>query len=296
LKMASRVRDIDAIFGGHTHDGVPLAVPVRNPGGVTLVTNAGCNGKFLGVMDFRVAGGRVADFRYRLLPVFSNLLPPDVAMDALITRLRSPHEARLNETLAVSDGLLYRRGNFNGSWDQLICDALLEVQGADIALSPGFRWGTTLLPGEAITRESMMDQLAITYPHTTLTEMRGEAIRAVLEDVADNLFNPDPYYQQGGDMVRVGGMSYTLTPGATMGARIADMRLHGKPIESDKTYKVAGWASVNEEARSAPGSRPVWDVVEAWLRHQPGRVPARHPNMPKLVGVAGDSGLAPDAV
>src|SRR5262249_42568357 len=161
LKMASRVRGIDVIFGGHTHDAVPVAVPVRNAGGQTLVTNAGCNGKFVGVMDLRVADGRVVDLRYRLLPVFSDLLPPDAAMTALITRQRAPYETRLNETLAVTDGLLYRRGNFDGSWDQLICDALIDVQGADIALSPGFRWGTSLLPGEAITRESMMAQLAI---------------------------------------------------------------------------------------------------------------------------------------
>ncbi|MFI4930284.1 MAG: thiosulfohydrolase SoxB, partial [Burkholderiales bacterium] len=270
LKMASRVRGIDVIFGGHTHDGVPVAVPVRNGGGQTLVTNAGSNGKFLGAMDLRVAGGRVADFRYRLLPVFSDLLPPDAAIDSLIAKLRAPYEARLNETLAITDGLLYRRGNFNGSWDQLICDALIDVQGADIALSPGFRWGTSLLPGEAITRELMMDQLAITYPNTTISQMSGETLKAVLEDVADNLFNPDPYYQQGGDMVRVGGMTYTMTPGASMGARISDMRLHGKPIEADKTYKVAGWASVSEEARTAPGGKPVWEVVEAWLRNQSG--------------------------
>jgi len=292
LKMASRVRGIDVILGGHTHDGVPVAVPVGNAGGRTLVTNAGSNGKFLGVMDLRVSAGRVVDARYRLLPVFSNLLPPDAAMDALITRLRAPYEAKLNETLAVTDGLLYRRGNFNGSWDQLICDALIDVQGADIALSPGFRWGTSLLPGEAITRELMMDQLAITYPNTTVSPMSGETLKSVLEDVADNLFNPDPYYQQGGDMVRVGGMTYTLTPGAAMGARISDMRWRGKPIEADKTYKVAGWASVSEEARTADGSRPVWEVVEAWLRNQSGHLRARRPNTPKLVGVAGNAGLA----
>ncbi|HSB99846.1 MAG TPA: thiosulfohydrolase SoxB, partial [Burkholderiaceae bacterium] len=292
LKMATRVRGVDAILGGHTHDGVPVAVPVNNAGGTTLVTNAGSNGKFLGVMDFEVKGGRVADFRYRLLPVFSDLLEPDAAMDSLITKLRAPFEARLDEKLAVTDGLLYRRGNFNGSWDQLVCDALLEVQGAEIAFSPGFRWGTTLLPGEAITRELMMDQLAITYPYATVTPMSGETIRTVLEDVADNLFNPDPYYQQGGDMVRVGGLTYTLTPGAKMGARIGDMRLAGKPIEAGKTYKVAGWAPVSEEARSAPGNQPVWEVVEAWLRGQGGRVKPRRINTPRLVGVSGNSGLA----
>jgi sulfur-oxidizing protein SoxB len=292
LKMASRVRGIDAIFGGHTHDGVPVAVPVANAGGKTLVTNAGSNGKFLGVMDFSVRDGKVADFRYRLLPVFADLLPADPALDALITKLRAPFETRLAERLAVTDGLLYRRGNFNGSWDQLICDALIDVQGADIAFSPGFRWGTSLLPGDTITRELMMDQLAITYPYATLTEMSGETIKSVLEDVADNLFNPDPYYQQGGDMVRVGGMTYTLTPGEKMGSRIGDMRLRGQPVEAGKTYKVAGWAPVAEEARSAPGTRPVWDIVEAWLKNQGGRVAPRRINTPKLVGVAGNPGMA----
>ncbi len=292
LKMASRVRGIDAIFGGHTHDGVPVAVPVKNPGGTTLVTNAGSNGKFLGVMDFEVKSGKVANFRYRLLPVFSNFLKADPQMEALITRIRAPYESKLNETLAVTDGLLYRRGNFNGSWDQLVCDALMEVQGAEIAFSPGFRWGTSLLPGQAITRELMMDQLAITYPYATVTPMTGETIKTVLEDVADNLFNPDPYYQQGGDMVRVGGLEYTMTPGEKMGARISEMRLNGKPIEAGKTYKVAGWAPVAEEAAKA-GHKPVWDVVESWLKARPGqRVSARKINTPKLVGVQGNPGMA----
>ncbi len=293
LKMATRVRGIDVILGGHTHDGVPVAVPVKNAGGTTLVTNAGSNGKFLGVMDLQVKDGKLADFRYRLLPVFADLLPADAAMDALIAKLRAPYEARLQEPLAVSDGLLYRRGNFNGSWDQLVCDALLDVQGADIAFSPGFRWGTTLLPGEPITRERMMDQLAITYPYATLTDMSGATIKTVLEDVADNLFNPDPYYQQGGDMVRVGGLTYTLTPGAKMGARIGDMRLNGLAVEADKTYKVAGWAPVSEEARRAD-NKPVWEVVEAWLRSQGGRVKPRRINTPKLVGTSGNAGLVPD--
>ncbi|MCU0967451.1 MAG: thiosulfohydrolase SoxB [Rubrivivax sp.] len=292
LKMASRVRGIDAIFGGHTHDGVPVAVPVDNAGGRTLVTNAGSNGKFLGVMDFEVKGGKVANFRYRLLPVFSNLLPPDPAMEALITRIRAPYETRLAERLAVTDGLLFRRGNFNGSWDQLVCDALMEVQGAEIAFSPGFRWGTSLLPGDVITRELMMDQVAITYPYATVTEMSGAMIKTVLEDVADNLFNPDPYYQQGGDMVRVGGLEYTITPGAAMGSRISEMRLAGRPIEAGRTYKVAGWAPVAEEAARA-GNKPVWEVVETWLKSRPGgRVAPRTVNAPRIVGVQGNPGIA----
>ncbi len=292
LQMASRVRGIDAIFGGHTHDGVPVAVPVANAGGKTLVTNAGSNGKFLGVMDFDVKGGAIVDFRYRLLPIFANQLKADPQMDALITRVRQPYETKLSEKLAVTDGLLYRRGNFNGSWDQLICDALMQVQGAEIAFSPGFRWGTSLLPGATITRELMMDQLAITYPYATVNDMTGDTIKTVLEDVADNLFNPDPYYQQGGDMVRVGGLSYTCDPAQAMGKRISDMRLGGKPIEPAKVYKVAGWAPVAQEARDAPGTKPVWDVVEAWFKSQGGRVKPRKPNVPKLVGVQGNSGLA----
>jgi sulfur-oxidizing protein SoxB len=293
LKMASRVRGIDAIFGGHTHDGVPIAVPVKNAGGTTLVTNAGSNGKFLGVMDFDVKGGKLVDFRYRLLPVFANQLRPDPEMQALITKIRAPFEKRLNEKLAVTDGVLYRRGNFNGSWDQLICDALMDVQGADIAFSPGFRWGTSLLPGDAITRELLMDQLAITYPYATLSEMTGTTIKTILEDVADNLFNPDPYYQQGGDMVRVGGLTYTMQPTEAMGRRIADMRLNGKPIEADKRYKVAGWAPVAEDAKNAPGVKPVWEHVETWLRSQGGRVKPRTINTPKLVAMQGNPGLMP---
>jgi len=296
LKMASRVRGIDAIFGGHTHDGVPLAVPVTNPGGTTLVTNAGSNGKFLGVMDFEVdlsaIAGKVTRHRYRLLPIFSNMLKADAEMDALITRVRAPYESKLAEKLAVTDGLLYRRGNFNGSWDQLLCDALMDVQGAQVAFSPGFRWGTTLLPGQAITRELMMDQVAITYPYATVTNMTGEFIKTVLEDVADNLFNPDPYYQQGGDMVRVGGLQYSLTPGEKAGSRISDMRLGGQAIEATKTYKVAGWAPVAEEARSA-GNKPVWDVLETWLKAQSGgRIKPRRINTPKLIGTQGNPGLA----
>ncbi|MFM1988957.1 MAG: hypothetical protein RJA99_1914 [Pseudomonadota bacterium] len=292
LKLASRLRGVDAILGGHTHDAVPVAVPVPNPGGRTLVVNSGSHGKFLGVLDLDVKGGRVADARWRLLPVFADALPADPEMDALIRRVRAPFEARLGETLAVTDGLLWRRGNFNGSWDQLIVDALIDVQGADIAFSPGFRWGGTLLPGEPITREALMDQMAITYPNATLVEMTGEQVKAVLEDVADNLFNPDPYYQQGGDMVRTGGLTYAIEPGARMGARISDLRLRGEPLDASRRYRVAGWAGVSEEARGAPGAKPVWELVEAWLKARGGRVSPRVPNIPRIVGQAGDPGLA----
>ncbi|PPE67226.1 thiosulfohydrolase SoxB [Caldimonas caldifontis] len=290
LKMASRVRGVDAILGGHTHDGVPVPVLVDNPGGKTLVTNAGSNGKFLGVLDFEVKNGKVADWRYKLLPVFANQLTPDAEMSALIQRLRAPHQAKLSEKLAVTDGLLYRRGNFNGTWDQLICDALMEVQDAQIAFSPGFRWGSTLLPGDTITRELMMDQVATTYSYATVTEMSGEMIKTVLEDVCDNLFNPDPYYQQGGDMVRVGGLTYACAPLESMGRRVQDMRLNGQPIDPGKTYRVAGWAPVSEEAKSA-GHKMVWDVLETWFKAHP-RVTPRKPNVPRLIGMQGNPGLA----
>ncbi len=286
LKMASRVRGIDAILGGHTHDGVPAPVVVANPGGRTLVTNAGSNGKFLGVMDFDVRAGRLVDWRYRLLPVYSNLLPADARMQALVDRVRAPYAAKLAEPLAVTEGLLYRRGNFNGSFDQLILDALMDEQNAPIAFSPGFRWGTTLLPGAAITREHLLDQTAITYPHATVNTLTGEQIKTILEDVCDNLFNPDPYYQQGGDMVRVGGLTYACEPAARMGSRIHDMRLGGVPIEADKTYRVAGWAPVAEGVRG----EPVWDVVERWLRAHP-RIAPRRLNEPRLIGVAGNPGV-----
>lgn len=289
LKMASRVIGIDAIMGGHTHDGMPVASLVSNKGGKTIVTNAGSNSKFLGVLDFNVQNKRVMDFRYKLLPVFANMLPADHDMDALITKIRGPYEAKLAEKLAVTEGTLYRRGNFNGTGDQLLVDALMDVQGAEIAFSPGFRWGTTLLPGQAITREWLMDMTATTYSYATVTEMTGETIKTVLEDVCDNLFNPDPYYQQGGDMVRVGGLQYSCDPNATMGKRIDDMRLGGKPIEAGKKYKVAGWAPVAEEAKTQ-GNKMVWDVVETWLKSKGGKVSARKLNAPKLSGVKPNPG------
>ena len=291
LKMASRVRGIDAIMGGHTHDGVPAPVKVKNPGGVTLVTNAGSNGKFLGVLDFDVKGGKVADFRYKLLPVFSNLLPADAGMSALIKKIRAPYESKLAEKLAVTDGLLYRRGNFNGSFDQVILDGLLKQKNAEISFSPGFRWGTSLLPGESITMEHLLDQTAITYPYTTVTNMSGEMIKTVLEDVADNLFNPDPYYQQGGDMVRVGGLQYTIDPAGGAGKRISEMRLNGNLIEAGKTYKVAGWAPVSEEAKNA-GGEAIWDLMARHLREVK-TIKAVKLNEPVIKGVKGNPGMAP---
>jgi sulfur-oxidizing protein SoxB len=290
LKLASRVRGIDAILGGHTHDGVPAPSLVRNAGGQTLVTNAGSNGKFLAVLDLDLRGGKVADWRYKLLPVFANLLPADPAMAALVDKLRAPYRDKLGEKLAVTDGLLYRRGNFNGTFDQLILDGLMAEMNAEIAFSPGFRWGTSLLPGQAITFEHLMDQTAITYPYVTVNELTGEMIKTILEDVADNLFNPDPYYQQGGDMVRVGGLRYTIALDAPMGRRITAMTLGDKPIDAAKRYKVAGWAPVSEEAKAA-GGPPVWEVMARYLRAQKTIAP-RALNLPKIEGAAGNPGLA----
>jgi len=289
LKLASRVRGLDAILGGHTHDAVPAPSLVDNAGGRTLVTNAGSNGKFLAVLDLDVRGGKVADFRYKLLPVFSNLLAPDTAMAALIDRIRAPYASKLRETLAVSDGLLYRRGNFNGTLDQVILDGLMRQKDAQIAFSPGFRWGTSLLPGQAITVGDLMDQTAITYPYVTVNELSGETIKTILEDVADNLFNPDPYYQQGGDMVRVGGLRYAIDPRAAMGGRISNMTLAGRPVEAAKTYKVAGWAPVSEDARAA-GGEPVWDLMARHLKSQR-RIAKLTVNVPKVEGAAGNPGM-----
>ena len=290
LKLASRVAGIDAILGGHTHDGVPQPTVVANRGGKTLVTNAGSNGKFLGLLELDVRSGKVAEARYRLVPVFANLLAADREMDALIARLRAPFEAKLGEKLAVTGQLLYRRGNFNGTFDQLLLDALLAEKDAQIAFSPGFRWGPTLLPGDVIRYEDLLDQTAITYPYVTVTKMTGETIKTILEDVADNLFNPDPYYQQGGDMVRVGGMQYAIDPYASMGRRITRMELNGKPLDATRQYTVAGWAPVAEEARAA-GGEPIWDVAARYLRAQKAITP-RVPNLPKLEGVGTDPGIA----
>ena len=286
LKLASRVTGLDAILGGHTHDAIPRALEIKNAGGVTLVTNAGSNGKFLGVLDFDVRDGRIRAWSYRLLPVFAELLPADPAMSDLIARVRAPFAEQLAEPLAMTDDLLYRRGNFNGSVDQLICEALMDELDAPIALSPGFRWGTTLLPGTAITMDDLMAQVAITYPAVTLTEMNGAFLKQVLEDIADNLFHPDPYYQQGGDMVRSGGLQYSIAPLAQAGSRISELTLDGKPIDARRTYKVAGWASVQQVE-----GEPIWDVVARWLKAQ-GRVQGVRANQPDVVGLQNNQGIA----
>jgi S-sulfosulfanyl-L-cysteine sulfohydrolase len=262
LKLASRVSGIDVILGGHTHDAVPQPIAIKNARGVTLVTNAGSNGKFLGVLDLDIAKGRVGDVRYRLLPVFSELLKPDAAMLALIDKMRESYAAPYAEKIATADRLLYRRGNFSGTMDRLICDALRGEFDAQISLSPGFRWGTTLLAGQPVTMEDVLAETAITYPETYVQSMTGSQIKDSLEDVCDNLFNADPYYQQGGDMVRVGGMTYTCSPAEPVGRRISALKLdNGHTVEAGKNYKVAGWASVN-----AQKGKPVWDVFAKHLR------------------------------
>jgi len=287
LKLASRVTGIDAILGGHTHDAVPRPVSIKNGGGNTLVINSGSNGKYLSVLDFDVRGGHVQGFQFRMLPVFSNLLTPDAQMTAHIEKVRAPFKAKLEEKLAVSDTLLYRRGNFNGTFDQVILDAMMAVQDAPIAFSPGFRWGVTTLPGDAITFEDLMSQTAITYPSATVNEMTGERIKLILEDVADNLFNDDPYYQQGGDMVRVGGLKYAIDPSQKIGDRITNMELNGKPLEASKNYKVAGWAAVGEKHEE----KPIWDVVSEYLKSNK-TVTVKALNQPVIKGADGNPGYA----
>jgi sulfur-oxidizing protein SoxB len=286
LKLASRVSGIDVILGGHTHDAVPQPIPVSNAGGTTLVTNAGSYGKFLGVLDLELAKGKVSDVRYRLLPVFSELLKPDVAMQTLIDRTRGPFETPDSEKITTADRLLYRRGNFSGTMDQLICDALRGELNAEIALSPGFRWGTSVLAGQPLTMEDVLAETAITYPETYVQSMTGSQLKDILEDVCDNLFNADPYYQQGGDMVRVGGMTYTCSPNEAAGHRISDLKLdNGRLIEARKSYKVAGWASVNEQK-----GMPVWDVMAKHLRS--GKPTQPHGADVTLKGVDNNPGIA----
>jgi sulfur-oxidizing protein SoxB len=286
LKLAGRVTGIDVILGGHTHDAIPQPIAVTNPGGVTLVTNAGANGKFLAVLDLDIAKGKVGNVRYRLLPVFSELLKPDAAMQALIEKTREPQASAWGDKIAAADRLLYRRGNFSGTFDQLICDALRGELNSEIALSPGFRWGVAALAGQPLTMEDVLAETAITYPQTYTQNMTGGQIKDVLEDVCDNLFNADPYYQQGGDMVRVGGLSYTCTPAETVGKRISELKLEGgRAVEASKRYKVAGWASVNEQTGA-----PVWDVVANHLRS--GKPPSRQAAGVTLKGVEDNPGIA----
>jgi sulfur-oxidizing protein SoxB len=287
LKLASRVTGIDVILGGHTHDAVPQPIAVKNASGTTLVTNAGSNGKFLAVLDLALDKGKVSDVKYHLLPVYSELLKPDPAMAELIGRVRAPFVTDWTEKIATPDRLLYRRDNFAGPVDELICTALRTELDAEIALSPGFRWGVTALSGQPLTMEDLLAETAISYPETYVQEMTGAEIKDVLEDICDNLFNADPYYQQGGDMVRAGGLGYTCMPTATMGSRISELKLdNGKALVANHRYKVAGWASVNGQQGA-----PVWDVVGKYLRS--GRMmPERLGSGVTLKGVEGNPGIA----
>ncbi len=263
LKLASRITGIDAILGGHTHDAIPKPIIISNGSGKTIVTNAGSHGKFLGVLDLDVKPGRVVDFSYRLVPVFSNLIEPDENMQHLIHAIRQPLLTKLQQPLATTEELLFRRDNFYGSFDQVVLDALRKVNDVQITLSPGFRWGPTLLPGNTITMEDVMAQTAITYPETYVRNISGGELKNILEDVCDNLFNKDPYFRQGGDMVRVGGMSFTCRPEAKIGFRISVMRLaNGDIIDSTKDYKISSWASVGVPATG----KPVWEVIAEYLK------------------------------
>ncbi|MDH3343110.1 MAG: 5'-nucleotidase C-terminal domain-containing protein [Gammaproteobacteria bacterium] len=317
IKMAENVPGLNAVFGGHTHDGIPQPIKVKNVDGNTcLVTNAGSNGKFIGVMDFDIQDGKVKEMHYQMLPVFADALPADKEMQAYIEQMRNQkydkkiiesrakdrfyNESRLGKTfkeildekLAIADRLLYRRGNFMGTWDQVLCNALREEYDADIAMSAGVRWGTTTLKGDWITMEDVMTQCSMTYGETYVSEMTGHDLMNILEQVADNLFDPDPYLQSGGDMVRVGGLDYTIDPSQKLYERITDARLdNGHLIEADKTYKVAGWAAVG----NTPDGRLMWDVVRDYIIKNKGKdniLALNKINHPKLVGVSGNPGIA----
>ena len=287
LKMAATLSGIDIILGGHTHDGIPHALEIRNSAGVTLVTNAGSNGKFLGVMDLDIRNGKLQNYQYKLLPVFSNYIHPDPEMENYIRSVRKPYLEWLSENLGQTEITLYRRGNFNGTFDQLICDALRQENDAQISLSPGFRWGTTLPVNSTITMEHVLDQTCMTYPETYRREMTGETLKLILEDVCDNLFNSNPYFQQGGDMVRVGGMDYTCNPAESIGNRISNMTLDdGTAVEMNKSYPVAGWATVNTQSVGPP----VWEQVATYIRsNQP--VKFDKINTPQLIGLNDNPGL-----
>ncbi|MDU9005517.1 thiosulfohydrolase SoxB [Sedimentitalea todarodis] len=278
-KMAGKVNGIDVILSGHTHDALPEPVLI----GETILVASGSTGKFVSRVDLDVRSGRMMGFRHKLIPVFSDVIEPDAELTTLIEEQRAPHATSLSEVIGrtADDQLLYRRGNFNGTWDDLICDALISERDADIALSPGVRWGPSILPGQDITREDIWNVTSMTYGQAYRNEMTGEFLHVVLEDVADNLFNPDPYYQQGGDMVRVGGLGYRINITKPQGERITEMTLlkTGEAIDPSRTYQVAGWASVNEGTEGPQ----IWDVVEAHIAMQ-GTISLDPNNSVKVVG------------
>jgi len=317
VKMAERVPGLNAVFGGHTHDGMPEPLKVKNVAGNTCwVTNAGSNGKYIGVMDFEIKEGEIKSMEYNMLPIISDWIEEDKEMAAYIHNMRQTKytdkiiESRapdrffnkdrvgktfdeiLNEKLAIADRLLYRRGNFMGTWDQVLCNALRDEYDADVSMSAGVRWGTTTLKGDWITMEDVMTQCSMTYGETYVSEMLGKDLLGALEGVADNLFDPDPYLQSGGDMVRVGGLDYTIEPSKKINERITDARLdNGDPIDPEKTYKVAGWATVNR----TPEGRLMWDVVHDYIIKHRAKDNILHlpkMNNPKLIGVSDNPGIA----
>ncbi len=277
-KMATVVNGIDVILSGHTHDALPEPVVA----GSTIVLPSGSNGKFVSRVDLDIRDGKMMGYRTKLIPIFSDVITPDAEVSALIDAQRAPFETDMAEVIGKTDSTLYRRGNFNGTWDDLICDALLSERDAEIAMSPGVRWGPSLIPGQEITREDIWNVTSMTYPEAYRTEMTGEFIKVILEDVADNIFNPDPYYQQGGDMVRTGGLGYRIDVSKPQGSRISDMTLlsTGETIDPARAYVVAGWASVNEGTEGPP----IWDVVESHIRKQ-GTVTVQENNSVDVVGV-----------
>lgn len=317
IKMAERVPGLNAVFGGHTHDGIPQPIKVKNIAGNTCwVTNAGSNGKYIGVMDFDIQDGEVKEMHYQMLPVFEDALPADKEMQAYIDQMRNKkydkniiesrskalyyNESRLGKTykeildekLAIADRLLYRRGNFMGTWDQVICNALRWEHKADISLSAGVRWGTSTLKGDWITMEDVLTQCSMTYGETYVTDMKGSDIIMILEQVADNLFDPDPYLQSGGDMVRVGGLDYTIDPSKGLFERISEVRLdNGDIVENDKTYSVSGWGLVDR----TPDGRLMWDIVRDYLIANKGKdnvLKLEKINHPELTGVATNPGIS----
>ena len=277
-KMASVVPGIDVILSGHTHDALPEAALV----GQTIIVPSGSNGKFVSRVDLDIRDGRMMGYRTKLIPIFSDVITPDAETKAVIDAERAPYEAEMSEVIGQTDSLLYRRGNFNGTWDDLICDALISERDAEIALSPGVRWGPSMIPGQDITREDIFGVTSMSYGEAYRTEMTGEFLKIVLEDVADNIFNPDPYYQQGGDMVRTGGLGYRIDVSKPQGERITNMTLlnSGEPIDPSRSYVVAGWASVNEDTEGPQ----IWDVVESHIRKL-GTVTVQDNNSVEVVGV-----------
>jgi sulfur-oxidizing protein SoxB len=277
-KIARSVRGIDVILTGHTHDAIPHAIRIKD----TILLSSGSHGKYLGRIDLKVENGKVVDSNSALIPIFSDVIPTDILMTKHIEKLRSPYESECNRIIGQAETLLYRRGNFNGTWDDIICDSIIEKRETQISLSPGFRWGTSLLPGQDITIDDLYSQTSMNYPQVYRVEMTGKQLKSILEDVCDNLFNPDPFFQQGGDMVRVGGMTYTCSPKSESGSRVSEMRLRGdgELIESSKTYMVGGWGSVNKDV-SGP---PIYNILESYITEKQ-LIKPQYPNPVRVLGM-----------